>query len=269
MKRIQLFEFEDFPWLPSTIRACVTRLIMVFHRLIGSPEVIAGRIKDLHRHRSFSQIVDLASGSGGPMPQVMELLKQDAQTKQLNLLLTDLHPNPETVALFNTEKFPRIRYAATSTDAADLSQVPSGLKTMIAGFHHLPPPAATRLLRSAQDTRTPLLIFEVAENKVPLLLWWLLLPLSLVIMILMCLVLTLFVRPLTWQQVVFTYLIPVVPIVYAWDSQATLVRTYTFADLRSMIGPLETEEYLWEMGPGKKADGKSVGYYVSGRPLKN
>ena len=265
MKRIQLFEFEDFPWLPSTIRACVTRLIMVFHRLIGSPQVIAGMIRRMKEDLDFKQVVDLASGSGGPMPQVMDLLRQHKSTRDLPLLLTDLHPNPETVALFNAGEG-NLQYHPGSVDAADLNAVPKGLKTMIAGFHHLPPPAARRLLHSAQASKTPLLIFEVAENKIPLFVWWLFLPLSLVIMVVMCLVLTLFVRPLTWQQLLFTYLIPVIPIVYAWDSQATLVRTYTFDDLRSMIGPLETETYRWQMGPGKKADGKSVGYYVMGMP---
>ena len=36
MKRIQLFEFEDFIWFPNWLRISLTRLINVMHRLLNS-----------------------------------------------------------------------------------------------------------------------------------------------------------------------------------------------------------------------------------------
>ena len=40
-----------------------------------------------------------------------------------------------------------------------------------------------------------------------------------------------FVKNLTLKQIIFTYLIPIVPLIYAWDGQASLVRMYTFKDI--------------------------------------
>ncbi|HQU77718.1 MAG TPA: hypothetical protein PK742_13820, partial [Chitinophagales bacterium] len=74
-------------------------------------------------------------------------------------------------------------------------------------------------------------------------------------------------RPLTWQQLVFTYLIPVIPIMYAWDGQASLVRTYTFDDIRELTGSPSTD-YVWDVGPAMNAKGKRSGYYIFGHPVK-
>lgn len=35
MKKIQLFEFEDFNWFPNWIRACMAKLIVVMHGVFG------------------------------------------------------------------------------------------------------------------------------------------------------------------------------------------------------------------------------------------
>ena len=45
MKRLELFEFEDYHWLPASIRTGVTNLIVLLHRLLGTSEVIAEQIK--------------------------------------------------------------------------------------------------------------------------------------------------------------------------------------------------------------------------------
>ena len=43
------------------------------------------------------------------------------------------------------------------------------------------------------------------------------------------------VKPLTWRQIVFTYLIPIIPICYAWDGQASLPRMYTMDDVEVLL----------------------------------
>ena len=41
MKRVQLFEFEDFDWFPDTFRSTMTKLIVVMHKIFGTKEVIS------------------------------------------------------------------------------------------------------------------------------------------------------------------------------------------------------------------------------------
>lgn len=266
MKRIQLFEFEDFSWLPKPIRTGMTNLIVVFHRMTGTSAVIAGLIKQIRKRHRFSQIVDLGSGSGGAMPEVMRQLNGSGEEKPLRLLLTDLHPHPDLVARFNQDAADYISYHPEAVDATNLTQVPGGLKTMMNSFHHMPEDKARKILQTAQEGKQALLIYEMAENNIPTLLWWLLLPLSLTILVIMTLFMTPFVRPLSWQQIVFTYLIPVIPILYAWDGQASLVRMYTFNDVEKLLEGIKNDNYSWEMAPAKKANGKSQGYYILGLP---
>ena len=75
-----------------------------------------------------------------------------------------------------------------------------------------------------------------------------------------------FVRPFSINQFLFTYIIPVIPIIYAWDGQASLVRTYTFDDIKELIKKKEDSSYEWIIEDAKKENGKSLGYYILGTP---
>lgn len=266
MKRIQLFEFEDFPWFPVWIRSSMTNLLVVMHKLMGTKEVLSEILSTIRKERSFSQIVDMGSGSGGIMPEVIRHMNSQNLDKPINLLLTDLHPNINFVNYINHSKKKNVHYSKTPLDATNLSQAPKGIKTMINSFHHMPPKKAQDILRSAQDNNQTLLIYEMAENKLPLLLWWLLLPLSLTIVFIMAMILTPFSKPITLKQIIFTYIIPIIPIFYAWDGQASLPRMYSFEDIEKLLKDIKKDNYTWVINQGKKANGKKLGYYILGLP---
>jgi hypothetical protein len=255
MKRIQLFEFEDFRHLPSSIRSTMTKLIVVLQKGLKIPELIAELFAEVHQQHPFSQIVDLGSGSGGVIPEAVQLFNAQRTDSPVHLLLTDLYPDSNFVNQFNNQQFPNQTYLTTSINATDSGNSPRGLKTMFNSFHHMPPKAAQTILQNAQTHLEPILIYEMAENTIPLFLWWVLLPLSLPILILMTLFMLPFVKPLGLKDLLFTYLIPIVPIVYAWDGQASLPRMYTF--------------YHWKMEPVRNKNGKKSGYYLLGLPISN
>jgi len=267
MKRLELFEFEDFQWLPNFLRSGVTNLIKVLHRLTGTPEVLSSLILSIKEKHNFEQIVDLGSGSGGPMLEVIKEINKSNSGNPVNLLLTDFYPNPKVVNNINSQKIVNVRYHESSLDAKDIEKAPKGLKTMIASFHHMKPSVAMEILHSAEKSKQALLIYEIAKNNVPVLIWWLLLPLSLIILIVMSLIMTLFVRPLSFTQLLFTYLIPIIPLVYAWDGQTSLMRTYTFEDIESLLGERNDNKYVWEISEAKKPNGKKAGYYILGYPV--
>ena len=266
MKRIQLFEFEDFGWFPGWLRVCITNLIVILQKIIGVPELLANLIADILKKKSLSSIVDLGSGSGGAMPEVMDSLHEIEGLEQVTLTMTDLFPNDQMLKKFNTDALDKISYLESSVDATNIATAPEGLKTMVNCFHHMPPKKARAILESAQRTNEPLLIYEMADNNIPLLIWWLLLPISLIVLIIMVLFMTPFVKPLTWRQIVFTYLIPIIPICYAWDGQASLPRMYTLKDLDHLLEGLGSENYIWQKGHAKKKNGKKQGTYLLGLP---
>jgi len=266
MKRIQLFEFEDLSWFPSWARSSVTKLLMVLHRMMGISEVLADLIKDVLEKQNLSKIVDLGSGSGGAMPEVLKKIHEATDFENVELLMTDLYPNAAIVKQYNSDDNSNVTYHKDPVDATNIATAPNGLKTMMNSFYHMPPEAARKILESAYTNKQPLLIYEMAENKIPLIAWWIMLPLGLLILVIMTLFMTPFVKPLTGKQLLFTYLIPIIPICYAWDGQASMPRMYAMKDYDILLEGLHSEDYKWEKGYAKKKNGKKSGTFLIGMP---
>ncbi|CAL2102446.1 conserved protein of unknown function [Tenacibaculum sp. 190130A14a] len=266
MKRIQLFEFEDFHWLPSFIRSSITNLLALLLKLLKTKDVVTSLILSAKEQYNFTQIVDLGSGSGGVMLDVIERINKTSATT-VNLLLTDLYPNIAVINRINNANKEYIHYQQESLNATDFKNAPEGLKTMMNSFHHMPPKNAQKILQTAQENKQPILIYEMGENNIPTLLWWLLLPISMAIMILMVLFMTPFTKGVTIKQIIFTYLIPIIPFIYAWDGQASLVRMYTFSDIKNyLLKNLKNNSYTWTIDHAKNSKGKKQGYYILGIP---
>ncbi|GGK86110.1 hypothetical protein ACD591_17890 [Rufibacter glacialis] len=249
MKRIHLFEFEDQPWFPDWIRISLTRLIVVMHGLLGTTKDVAQLVHKILRYSPNPSIIDLCSGSGGPMVEVAETLKEDYQVKEVTLTLTDLYPNLDLADNINRQGTTALSYLTQPIDAANVPSALTGIRTMVCSFHHMKPATARRILVNAKEAKQPLCIYEISDNSFPTFLWWIALPLNFI----MAFLITPFVRPLTWKQIVFTYLVPLIPVFFAWDGAVSNVRTYTLKDLDVLLEGLTSEEYQWEKGtlPGK------------------
>jgi hypothetical protein len=266
MKRVHVPEIEDQAWFPSWLRTCLTNLIVVFGRMIGGTEVLFALVSRVLKEERIDRIVDLGSGGGGPMPEILSSIREDAQTADATLTMTDLYPNLDALDRFNREDEPHIRYLRDPVDASDLASAPPGLKTMVNCFHHMRPDRARAILESAQAHRQPLLIYEMADNNIPFVVWLLALPLSLSLVGLSVFFLTPFVRPLTVRQLLFTYVIPIIPVFYAWDGQASMPRIYTLDDLDELLEGLGSPDYRWKKGHAKTRKGRNQGTYLLGLP---
>ena len=84
-----------------------------------------------------------------------------------------------------------------------------------------------------------------------------------------CLILTLFVRPVQPLQLLFTYIIPIVPICFAWDGQVSYTRIYTFDDIDILLRGNESPNYKWTKGYAKDENGRNIGTFVLGLPVKS
>jgi len=265
MKRVQLFEFEDFSWFPDILRNSMTNLIIVLHKMMKIDKANAKLVGDILKKQNLNSIVDLGSGSGGTMPLVLDSILEE--NPDVTLTMTDLYPNPQAIKRFNNDGNNSIKYHEQPVDATNIASAPKGLKTMMNCFHHMRPEQAKSILTSAEVSGEPLLIYEMAENKMPIVLWWLFLPISLCILMVMSLFMTPFVKPLSWKQIVLTYIIPVIPVFYAWDGQASMPRLYAMKDIDELLQDSNSENYKWEKGIAFDADGKKKGTYVLGLPV--
>ncbi len=135
------------------------------------------------------------------------------------------------------------------------------LLVSICSFHHMNSETAKKILQDAQSSQQPICIYEISDNSLPNILWWIALPLN----FLMTFFITPFVKPLSWKQIVFTYFIPVLPFYFAWDGAVSNVRTYTLKDLDELTKDLKSENYIWKKGV-LKGRGKKI--YLLGLPKK-
>lgn len=261
MKRINLFEFADFAWFPNWIRTCLTRLIVVMHKLLKSSDDLVPLIKKALSYSNKDTIIDLCSGSGGPMLEVFNKIKEEKGGNNVELVLTDLYPDLELASKINNSKTQNISYKTSPVNVSNVNTELAGVRTMVGSFHHMKPATARQILKNAKDSKMPICIYEISDNSHPTFLWWISIP----IIFLMALVITPFVRPLTLKQIIFTYLIPIIPLCFAWDGAVSNVRTYTLSDLDILLEGLESEYYKWEKGIISK---KSNKIYLLGMPVR-
>jgi hypothetical protein len=260
MKRMQLFEVEDFAWFPNFLRQCMTAYLNTVHRLFQTSEALAPLLLRLLRKHQTHQIIDLCSGGGGAMPSVAKILREQYD-EPVHLTLSDLYPNKDVAQSINAAGQSWLRYELNPVNAGQVGEDKQGVRTMICSFHHMPPPVAKKILTDAFQKRQPLCIFEISDNSSPKALWWTAFPLG----ILLVLLVTPFVRPFTFRQFFFTYVLPVLPICIAWDGAASNARTYTESDLQEMLKDLTAPDYSWEIGTVRQKTNPGPMLYLLGQ----
>lgn len=220
---------------------------------------MAGLVAEVLKKTDSSGIIDLCSGSGGPMPEVLNILQTQYGMEDVHLTMTDLYPDLRAAEMYNNQSDNNISYLSTPVDATDISVQMNGIRTIIGGFHHMTPYEAKKILESAQNDREPICIFEISDNNPPIWLWWVSIP----IIFVMTFFITPMVRPMSWQQLVFTYIIPIIPFCFAWDGAVSNARTYTLNDMDELLNQFQSNGYIWKKG---SIEGMTNQLYLIGLP---
>lgn len=263
MKRIQLFEFEDLCWFPNSIRQSMTQMITLLHRWLGTADHLAKLLAEMIQQSGCQQIVDLCSGDGGPLPEVVEKLHGEHGIQNLSLMLTDLYPNAAAAERIQSSSPQQIQYVMEPVDARAASSLTGPcIRTLVCSFHHFSPGTAKQILVDAMTAGDPLLIYEISDNSFPpKYLWWIGLPLNFVF----GLVVAGCVRPKSVMHCVFSFIFPAIPFCFAWDGAVSNVRTYAGSDLDELLKGLESDRYQWRVGTLEARPARHL--YVVGMPV--
>ncbi len=253
MRRLHLFEFGDQQWFPQLLRDAETAYLAAAYRLLPLPKRWAEKIASVLDPGEPAEILDLCSGSGGAMPLILEELEAHGYSARARL--SDLYPNPKSA------EHPHISWVSEPVDA---THVPAGLgrvRTMFSAFHHFRPATARAILKDAFDRRSAICIFESGSGTLAGVVMTILVPVNV-------LLLMPFARPFRWGYLVFTYLIPVVPLIVFWDGIVSFLRIYSPEQMREMTKDLQAPDYAWEIGR-IQVRGMPAGLpYLIGRPLE-
>ena len=234
MGRLHLFELEDQPWYPAAVRDAATDFLRF---ALGSGDIYAPAaplLRDLLARTGTRQIVDLCSGGGGPWTRLLPALDSEVR-----VCLTDLYPNISGMQRLQEESGGRIAFRPDPVDATAVPADLPGVRTLFTALHHFRPEEARAMLADAVRQRQPIAAFEFTERSLrglllsaasPLLVW-----LS-----------TPRIRPVRPARLLWTYLVPLVPLTVLVDGLVSCLRTYSPAELRVLSTGFET--YTWKTG---------------------
>jgi hypothetical protein len=246
MSRIHLFEFEDLNWFPTFLRNYVTDFLQFLSNRTKLYKAIIPIIKKGLTNSKTNQIIDLGSGGGGGLIWLNSELKKDIL--DLKITLTDYYPNIPAFA-FTKKQADNFFYLEESVDARNVPPELHGLRTQFLSLHHFKPAEAKQILQNTINSNSSIAIFEAQERSVPSLLAMLFSPISVLLT-------TPFIRPFKIGRIVFTYFIPVVPLIVLWDGVISSLRTYSVKEMEELVSKLEgTENYNWEIGKVKSGPG--------------
>ena len=264
MKRVHLFEFTDKSWYPQVFRGIQTDYLQFVATLNKGHQNLMPLFQRALENSPEKQIVDLCSGGTGPWKNLSEQLKQAGIAVKIKL--TDKYPNLAAMRKINKETSQEIEYLADSVDATNVPAELKGMRTLFEGFHHFRPEQAREILQDAVEKKEAIGIFE-ASLKPPF--GFLILLLSPVMTLVSYILMTPFIRPITFTRFLWTYLIPIVPLATCWDGIVSLLRVYSVQELEELTMSISNEDYVWEIGLASTGTPIFANTYLVGYPKSN
>jgi hypothetical protein len=257
MRRLHFIELHEQPWFPASLRDDVTDAVQFGFNLLKAYAPIAPLLQSVidsaapANTRQSISIVDMCSGGGGPWLELSQTLRSPdsgADSPGLQILLTDKYPNLKAFESVSASSNHHITYYPESVDAMNVPRALKGLRTMFTSFHHFSPEDARAILQNAVDARESVGVFEITRRA----------PAAIGLILVGVLLLFLHtprIRPFRWSRLLWTYLIPVIPLVLIFDGVVSCLRTYRPQELREIVGTLTACQYKWEIGElaGKRA----------------
>lgn len=243
MRRYQLFEFHELERFPTVWRNLVTDFLSFFADFLRPYGVVAKHLAEVVDNAGASKIVDLCSGAATPILTVRdELLKRQ---RTIPIVVSDKYPNVESFKNIEKRYKGEVTPVYSSVDATNVPDEMDGFRTIFTAFHHFGQENAEKIIRDAIEKKQGIGIFEYTERSLA----WGFYALNIPWVVCVC---SLFIKPFSFFRLVFTYLIPVIPIFVCLDGAVSCLRTYTPSELQALVQAVEEQigpsGYEWEIG---------------------
>lgn len=240
MSRIHLFEFSDQAWLPAVFRDLFTDYLSCLFSTFRVYESVVPLIKQVMDKSNTSQIIDLCSGASGAWLRLLGRFRE----KQIpvSVTLSDKYPNIASFERISEMTAGQIGYIDPPIDPTKSTIGREGIRTLFSSFHHFRPEQSRAIIRNAVEAGEAICVFEMTERRLSTIL------VTLLFGPLMLFCLTPFIRPLSVQRLFWTYVLPVVPLIYTWDGVISHLRTYSPAELSDLADSIQQNDYEWSIG---------------------
>jgi hypothetical protein len=257
MRRVHAFELEDQTWFPAAIRDLATDYLHFFQTTFALHRPAAALLGPALEASGATAVVDLCSGGGGPLLVVQRDLA--AGGRHVRATLTDRFPNAQAFAHVARESGGALTYVEAPVDARAVPQALAGFRTVFNAFHHFAPADAVAVLRDAAIHGQPIAVFELSNRAAYTLVPLLFTPLYVWLA-------TPFIRPFRWRRLLWTYLVPLVPLTCWWDGIVSQLRAYTPSELEDLARCTGVADYTWRAGQVRIGRTPGMMTYLIGIP---
>ena len=256
--RLHLVEIAEEPWVPATLRDLLTESLQFGITRFGFYDAVAPRLAEVLRRAGSGRVVDLCSGGSGPWLSLASALEEEG-VHDLEVCLTDKYVNDLARKRLEQHGDARLAYSARSVDATEVPDDLQGTRTLFTSLHHFAPEEARRVLGAARREQVPICVFEFTERSIGSLVAATLVPFAMLFT-------TLVMRPLTWQRLALTYLVPLIPLCSWWDGVVSSLRSYRPEELEALVSDLGGDDYTSEAGRICAAGMQPTITYLIGAP---
>jgi hypothetical protein len=258
--RIHAVELEDLPWFPRVIRDAMTDYLGYLGNLTPAPyEGFTARLHQAMEAMGEREILDLCSGGTGPLPTILRLL-EERHGYAASARMSDLHPNLGRFEHARAASQGRIDFVAEPVDATRVPAHLGGFRVISNALHHFAPAKARAVLADAVAAGRGIAVFEALSRSLLAALG--ILPSPLVVLATAPLI-----RPITWQRMLWTYAVPVVPLACLWDGLVSVMRIYTPNELQALVNEVPgSDGYVWDIGRLRVSRAPAHITYLIGRP---
>jgi len=243
VRRAQLFEWNDLPWIPAALRDSIVESLsrtLSWGRMMGG--LVAPFAAFLERSGT-REVLDLCAGAGAPAAILADEFRR-AGVPVPRFVLTDLFPR-----LLAWERLRAADPAAIvpHPEPVDATAIPRALadgraRVVMNALHHFPPALARGIFADAIAQRAPIFVSEAFDRN----------PLHFLafapVGIPAALANPLLSPDKRLEKALYTWLTPTLLLASAWDGVVSTLRIYRESDLREMVASVGGESYSWTWG---------------------
>jgi hypothetical protein len=236
MGRIHAFEFNDVAACPAFVRDSVVEILGHGLTALDFGGVIAPSFSRFVQQARVSAVLDLASGTGVPARLICDALGEAAPS----FWLSDIYPNAPALREAVAAHPAKLEACMTPVDATAVPRdVAHDARTIINAFHHFRPALAHAVLADAIAQRKAVFIYEGFPRQLRRLA-------ATMPAMGPCVWLNPFrSRRARLLKGLFTYLLPVIPLVSLWDAVVSVLRIYSEPELRALAEAAGGSDYHW------------------------
>jgi hypothetical protein len=253
MKRTNSFEIADFSWFPQEWREFGMDILRFYSVRFRPFDRIVPLLRSAMEYTGDRTLIDLGSGGGGPVEPVRAQLER-SMGMPVTAVLTDLSPHHTAFARAAAGSGGRISFRAGPVSADNVPRDLAGFRTLFNCFHHFDPDAANNVLADAIRQHRGIGIFEIVERSW---VWWA----AMLLFPLFVWAITPSLRPFRAGRLLWTYILPVVPLSFMLDGLLSCLRSYSLSELRDLAEHAD-ESYVWSSGQVPSFGGTRVTYLI-------